>query len=187
MTRKHQLSDKWFKEHGWRGFHETWKGRQKEHISEEKWLDEQRLSSSGKDAKRRLGGNKNIIVGGRTGDEMTIQVGDTQRGQVGEKRNSGKWRRALGWRHYGNDPVESDVGIRVPSARGGSLRNVGVARNMFTKFPGLLTYKCSCLSGYRGKNCQIVPNVCLTLPCAHGGTCTVRNIYNIFFLYYLFK
>ncbi|XP_056617252.1 slit homolog 1a [Triplophysa dalaica] len=36
-------------------------------------------------------------------------------------------------------------------------------------------YRCSCLEGFKGKNCDIVPNACVSEPCQHGGTCSVSE------------
>ncbi|GAA6094193.1 slit homolog 1a isoform X2 [Tachysurus ichikawai] len=36
-------------------------------------------------------------------------------------------------------------------------------------------YKCTCVEGFKGKNCETALNACISNPCANGGTCQVTE------------
>ncbi|KAK3507062.1 hypothetical protein QTP70_003872 [Hemibagrus guttatus] len=36
-------------------------------------------------------------------------------------------------------------------------------------------YKCTCIEGFKGKNCETALNACISNPCANGGTCQVSE------------
>ena len=44
-------------------------------------------------------------------------------------------------------------------------------KNSGTCYDLLNDYRCECIPGWEGKNCEIPTNECDSLPCQNGGTC----------------